>query len=181
MGKIMGLVKNNYIYHPQDNTCIMLIKSKGKSYEFIIDDHSFPGVSCRRWSLRAGKYLESRTGGQHLHLHRYLMGNKIPSGMEVDHINGNQFDNRIKNLRIVTHRENMFNMKSNKDTFSKFKGVYRNNSKKRNKSIYAQINTNGKKQTLGYFYTEKAAALAYDKKAIELFGEYAKLNFPIHE
>jgi hypothetical protein len=56
-----------------------------------------------------------------------------------------------------------------------YKGVCYN--KKYKKNWYARIFKNGECQYLGSFTNEIEAAKAYDKKAIELFGEFAKLNF----
>lgn len=39
------------------------------------------------------------------------------------------------------------------------------------------IEINGKKMHVGLFNNEEEAARAYDKKAKELFGEYAYFNF----
>jgi hypothetical protein len=36
---------------------------------------------------------------------------------------------------------------------------------------------NGIEKTIGYYRTKNEAAIAYDKKAKELFGEFAKTNF----
>jgi group I intron endonuclease len=59
-----------------------------------------------------------------------------------------------------------------KDT-SKYRGVTWNS---RDKAWYAYIGKNYKSYYIGYFHNEIEAALAYNKKAIELFGENAKLN-----
>lgn len=60
---------------------------------------------------------------------------------------------------------------------SEYVGVSR--SKKVPKKPWrATIYHMNKQHYIGYFATEKDAALAYDKKALELFGEGAKLNFP---
>ncbi|MCV5968484.1 hypothetical protein, partial [Lactococcus petauri] len=40
----------------------------------------------------------------------------------------------------------------------------------------ARIQHNKKQITIGYFNNEEEAALAYNKKAIELHGEFASLN-----
>lgn len=34
---------------------------------------------------------------------------EIPDGMEIDHINTLRYDNRVENLRVVTHRDNLLN------------------------------------------------------------------------
>jgi hypothetical protein len=39
---------------------------------------------------------------------------KIPTGLEIDHINCDKHDNRISNLRVVTHSENCKNRKRKK-------------------------------------------------------------------
>jgi hypothetical protein len=37
----------------------------------------------------------------------------------------------------------------------------------------------GSGRHIGYFSSEEAAAHAYDAKAVELFGEFAHLNFEV--
>lgn len=39
----------------------------------------------------------------------YYFNGEIPEGMEIDHINGIRDDNRLENLRLVTHTENVNN------------------------------------------------------------------------
>lgn len=56
---------------------------------------------------------------------------------------------------------------------SQYRGVYKKGSK-----WHAMIQHDGKKLWLGSFFHELDAAEAYDKKAIELKGELATLNFP---
>lgn len=47
-----------------------------------------------------------------------------------------------------------------------------------NKKWTANVWKNGKQINLKYFYTEIEAAIAYDRKSLELFGENIRLNFP---
>jgi len=171
-------MRNNYVYHSGENTVHLLVNSKGKQYEGIINDHSLPGVVDHRWSLTPEGYLESWMDGGNIRLHRYLMKAHLSEGLEVDHVNGNKLDNRIENLRIVTRQQNQFNSKPSKNSFSKYKGVSFDKNSAHKKPIFAQIMHNRKNYRLGTYTSEEEAARAYDKKAIELFGEYAYLNFP---
>ena len=88
----------------------------------------------------------------------------IPSGMSlvVDHINRIKTDNRLENLQIITHRENLSKDKrlSSKYT-SKYTGVCW--CKFRNK-WRAEIAINSKRFSLGCFKTELEASEAYQQK-----------------
>jgi AP2-like factor, euAP2 lineage len=59
--------------------------------------------------------------------------------------------------------------------FTNYKGVIYIKNKTMDK-WRACIKINGKRISLGRYLTEKEAAIAYNKKAIELFGEFACLN-----
>lgn len=52
-------------------------------------------------------------------------------------------------------------------------------SKTKYNTYYAYINKDNKRQYLGCFETPEEAAKIRDAKAIEIYGDYAKLNFKI--
>lgn len=84
----------------------------------------------------------------------------IPCGHEsvVDHINNNSKDNRVENLQVITHRENV--SKDIKGCYSIYTGVSWHKNK--NKWI-AGIRINGKSKHLGYFENEYDAHLKYQE------------------
>lgn len=76
-------------------------------------------------------------------------------------------------MRICTVAENNMNKRSILPSSSKYKGVSWHII--RNKWI-SHVKHNKKTHHLGYFDIEEDAALAYNQKAKELFGEFANLN-----
>lgn len=106
-------------------------------------------------------YREVRINYKRYYVHRLVwayFNGAIPEGMSIDHINHNPSDNRIENLRLVTHRENHRNQRVRKNNTSGYTGVtYSGN---RNKWI-ARITVNGRTIRLGRFATPK---LAYEAR-----------------
>ena len=157
-----------------------------RGYQALVDDEDYELLSQWNWTAhiaRQGRvvYAVRYLRKPHRHsigMHRFIMN--APKGMEVDHINGNSLDNRRSNLRICSRIQNSWNMKLSKSNTSGFRGVY----KYRNgKSWIANIGVKGRSIYLGIYKTPVEAAIAYNKKAKEVFGCYARLNSiePCHE
>jgi len=91
----------------------------------------------------------------------------------VDHIDHDVTNNRVDNLRICSQAQNTYNRIKRKNTSSKFKGVYWYKSRRRWRGI---IGFNSKAMHIGYYNTELEGAKAYDKKALELYGDFALTN-----
>ncbi len=80
-------------------------------------------------------------------------------------------DSTSERISIV-HQGKIINKENGKT--SQYVGVYRN---KRKQKWVAEIRKDRKRYFLGYYDSEKDAAKAYDKKAIELYGDKASTNF----
>src|SRR5581483_9439840 len=76
----------------------------------------------------------------------------------IDHINGQKHDNRISNLRLATYSQNGCNRGVQRNTLSRFKGVYPITG---TNGWFARIEINGRKKYLGAFKTRELAADAY--------------------
>ena len=92
-----------------DKWCIM---STGEQTRELLNDHI--------WHCD-GVYVKISINQQKIRYHRMLMN---PSNnMCIDHINRRTFDNRLNNLRIVTHKENMRNKSMSNNNTSSIVGV----------------------------------------------------------
>jgi hypothetical protein len=132
-----------------------------------------------KWSAhRNGRafYACNNRGGKTTHLHRFVLG--IGDDRDVDHRNTDCLDCRKANLRTATTSQNNANRKKYHRlarSSSRFKGV----DFHRGRGWRARIRKDRRQQHIGYFVTESLAALAYDKAARELFGDFARVNFPL--
>ena len=122
------------------------------------------GASGYRYIKYQGKLLR-----EHRLAYEFVLG-PIPEGMEIDHINGDRADNRISNLRLATHQQNLANCKNRKNNTSGCKGVTRHFDGR----WRAKIMVGGKTLHLGLFQAIEDAAAAYASAATEYFGEFAR-------
>ena len=103
-------------------------------------------------------------------------GKPLTTEQEVDHkepVDGTHWQDRLDNLRICSHSENLQNRKPRLSSTSGFKGIHWNT---REGKWQASIGVLGKKQHLGVFTTPEAAASAYDTAALQHFGDFALTN-----
>jgi hypothetical protein len=141
----------------------------------LIDEEDLPAV--KGWRLyswvrphtiyvKAVKWNEGKPTEKYLH--------KLLTGYpQTDHKNRNGLDNRRENLRPATRSQN--NMNSRKRRAGEFKGISRTGSGK----WQARARYNGKNFHGGSHHTPEEAARAYDRLAMQHYGEFARLNFPV--
>lgn len=118
---------------------------------------------------KIGNVIKSKTGdgyivlsfqGKRTLIHRFIFycyhGTLYPL---IDHKNTIRDDNKIKNLRVATHSQNMQNMiKPSSNNTTGYLGVSWNT---KNEKYHAQINANGKVRHIGCFTCPIEAHKAY--------------------
>lgn len=153
---------------------ILLRGKYGDGKVALVDDDDYEYLSKFKWWLSPQGYvrrvgLKSSGEEKSVLMHREIV--KCPDGLFVDHINHNTIDNRKRNLRICTPKENSRNKNKESDSKNTHKGV-----KYKNDNYEASIVVDGTYIFIGSFTNEIAAANAYNYHAIMYFGEFACLN-----
>lgn len=146
--------------------------------KILVDEEIYEKIKGYKWSLRNSGYVRVKVKYKEILLHRFIT--KAKKGDYVDHINHNLLDNRLCNIRIGTQSQNLANTYPHRDKQNSiYKGVYYDKNtinNKRKKRWRVMICKHYKKMFVGRFHTEKEAVEEYNKKAKELWGEFAYQN-----
>jgi hypothetical protein len=122
-----------------------------------VSPEDFEQLNQHRWSLSGNGYAIRWTKTGMIYLHRLIMGLERGDASNVDHIDGDPLNCTRANMRVVSHAQNLQNHAGCKNASSRYRGVSFN--KQRGKwEAYCTVNY--KKQNLGLFADEEAAAEA---------------------
>ena len=158
--------------------------TRGKST--LVDEEDYDFLMQWKWHYSSSGYAirsvqkswckeSKKQSNKKIYMHRIL--NNTPDNLITDHINGDTLDNRKINLRNCTISQNGMNTRRQVNSkYSIYKGVYFSIGKKTNKPWMALISKDRKRYYIGHYISEKEAALAWNKKAKELHGEFAYQN-----
>lgn len=154
-----------------------IILTKGKVA--LVDDADYDWLNQWKWyASKGGNTFYAVRGVRNgdkmkfILMHREVLG-IIDNEIVGDHKDHDGLNNQRENLRCATRLQNSSNMVGYKNSTSKYLGV---SWSKTNKKWHSQLVHNGKKYSIGFFEDERKAAIAFNKKAIELRGEFAQLN-----
>jgi hypothetical protein len=141
----------------------------------LVDDEDYKALKDYRWyalprRVRAENFYAYRwviVDGKRKteYMHRRIMG-VVGRTSQVDHINCNPLDNRRSNLRLATHSQNCANIPW-RGNATGFKGV-----RKHPQGFQMVVAGKGKK----VYDNPVDAARAYDKAALEKWGEFVVTN-----
>jgi hypothetical protein len=152
---------------------IKLSGKYGRDKFALVDDEDFERIGKNKYRLNEKGYVVRTKTKNKIRakywLHREILGKK--DGFVIDHINGDKLDNRKQNLRHCTSAQNSIN----RNIYAKNKTGYRGVRKRRSKYV-ATIGYAGKYLYIGAFDTPIEAAKRYNHFALNLHGEFARLN-----
>lgn len=145
----------------------------------LVDLEDYQRVKKYSWQaktdgiLTKGYRAQGCVDGKLTYMHRFILGDQVRKGLQVDHINHNTLDNRRSNLRICNQNQNQWNKMSHSGRDCK--GVF---FEKRTKHWQAKIQTGKPSKTLWSktYKTKQEAMDGYDEMATKLFGDFALTN-----
>ena len=150
---------------------------KGEFFYFDLEDYDLIKNYC--WYTNNDGYIVTHAiddlgyVSQNLKISFHRLVTSAPDGMSVDHINHVKYDNRKKNLRVITQQQNTINKGISKNNKSGTPGVF---YQKFNNKWKATICINRKQIILGTFTSKEDAIKARKEAEEKYFGEYSYDN-----
>ncbi len=116
---------NEYILHDDYAECITYDKEGNETARIKVDLDKVGELKQFKIYIRKQGgdtwYAAISINGKKILLHRYLMGvheEEYSIKKVVDHINGDKLDNRIQNLRVCEHKDNMKNIRKGSKNYA---------------------------------------------------------------
>jgi len=149
-----------------------------KGYLALVDDEDYERVTLFKWCahVKPGKNFHRvyavrsiRVDGKKtfIYMHRFVLRHDGP----VDHKDNNGINNQKHNIRPTTVGQNATNRRQ--VSSRRFRGVRFIES---GQTYRAEIKVDGVSHQIGNFKTEEDAATAYNFRAFELVGDFARFN-----
>lgn len=135
-------------------------------------------IGTRAGWIRPNGYRMIIIDGEEFREHRVIWVmhyGDIDNNYVIDHIDGNECNNVISNLRLVSETTNRLNQRMRKDSLSPYKGICWDTS--RNKWM-VRLKIGAKTHYLGRYNTAEEAAIVYDEKLREIGPPHSTFNFP---
>jgi hypothetical protein len=136
---------------------IVFVNKDGNLYRRILKANKYYDEGLQKIVTKPDStgYIRPTINGTRVKLHRviaaaYLGLDLANTKCQVDHINRIKTDNRLINLRLVTHQQNQFNRSAKGYGWDKLANKWK-----------AQIKLNGKSKTIGYYVEEEDARSSY--------------------
>lgn len=150
---------------------VIKINDNSIDFSFYFDIEDYNKINKLNWRKSTDGHVFAKKGKETIWLHRLVMN--CPLGKEVDHIEGDTFDNRKNKLRICTHSQNSKNRKLGKNNTSGCKGVSWNTAKQK---WIVRIQISHKEKQIGSFkFEDLDKAISLRKEAEKLhYGEYRR-------
>ncbi|TGA95627.1 hypothetical protein E4665_17800 [Sporolactobacillus shoreae] len=135
----------------------------------LVDNPIVPKIINPSWCISKTGYVVANINHKVVKMHRLIL--KCSDDKVVDHINGNRLDNRLKNLRICSAKNNSRNKGVGKNNSSGVPGV----SKTPNGKWRARIMVDRKEIALGRYEDFEKAVQARKQAEIKYFGKYGRI------
>jgi hypothetical protein len=164
---------NREIIRNENGIAVIYVKNnKGEKIdEFTVSDDRWHDCMNYYWCSLNDGYFAAHINGKSVRIHRYIMD--AQPNQTIDHIDHDTKNNQTSNLRVSDGSSNGHNRTKKSNTTSIYYGVHLQNT---TNNWIARVGQNSKRIHIGSYKTEVEAAIAYNIKAQELYGNHANLN-----